>query len=122
MKVGDYVRTKSGTISKIKKLFEKEDYIFLDVNNNVSGKQNIIKSSPNIIDLIEVGDVISYKDGSIARILEIPYTNPNHHKYYLIADISGEQYYERDEWFVDNIKSIVTKEQFSSMEYKVESD
>ena len=65
---------------------------------------NKIKSSPNIIDLIEVGD---YVNGS-----EV---------YYTVGDLvvfdggqDGEIYIKDKE-----IKTVVTKEQFESMEYKI---
>ena len=73
---------------------------------------NVYKTSPNIIDLIEEGDILSYKDGSICRVLEIA------DGYYLLKDIGGEQYYEKEEWLKD-FKSVVTKEQFEEMEYKL---
>lgn len=94
MKVGDYVRTKKGTIYQFNSTSSKA----------LSGaKKYMVKSSPSIIDLIEVGDyvngcmVINKKDDTIQIIqLIIPF------------DLK-----EKD------IKSVVTKEQFSQMEYKV---
>ena len=70
----------------------------------------IIKSSPNIIDLIEVGDYV------------------NGHKVVLVDDCKGymrEIYCEDDEDFgiwEEMITSVVTKEQFEAMEYKIESE
>ena len=108
MNVGDYVRTNDGYIYKIKKIPTEYKIIVdakslfgeeLEIQNN-----EIIKSSPNIIDLIEVGD---YVNGE--KVVD---------KYdYIIAFDGGQDgnWYIRD----DEIKSIVTKEQFESMEYKV---
>ena len=124
MKVGDYVRTKYG-ISKIENIspneYDKEhDYIELEnfVFDGLDTQgffttDEIIKSSPNILDLIEVGDVLSFKDGSVCRVMEI--TDDG---YYLLRNYGGEQYYESKEW-IGELTSIVTKEQFESMEYKV---
>ena len=95
MKVGDYYRTKYG----INKLTEGKCVL-----------DNIIKSSPNIIDLIEVGD---YVNGH--RIEEISIN-----KYdvkVLYYEIPSDYGYK--EMLAKQIKSIVTKEQFENMEYKV---
>lgn len=54
MKIGDYVRTKDGYISKIKELGIN---IYTDVG--CLSEDYAIKSSPNIIDLIEVGDYVN---------------------------------------------------------------
>ena len=52
MKVGDYVRTKKGTIYQFNSTSSKA----------LSGaKKYMVKSSPNIIDLIEVGDIVNYE-------------------------------------------------------------
>lgn len=99
MKVGDYVRTKHYGISKITDIYNK-DKIELDKVNafGIRGVcymvENIIKSSPNIIDLIQVGD---YVNGILITIRMI--------------DNIG--------MYFNDIKSIVTKEQFESMEYNV---
>ena len=114
MKVGDYVRTKTG-IHKIFKINENATVWKYYCDKKPTGEwdssyeyikikdDDIIKSSPNIIDLIEVGDyvngcmVINKKDDTIQIIqLIIPF------------DLK-----EKD------IKSIVTKEQFESMEYRI---
>ena len=105
MKVGDYVKTKKGIIGKIKEIdnqTELED-LYL-VKRSWYYKEDIIKSSPNIIDLIEVGD---YVNGE--RVINII----KKHKYLEVSD---------EEIVIDekDIKSIVTKEQFSQMEYKIQ--
>lgn len=116
MKVGDYVRT-HGYIDKIININDfressmkyaleqpswNDDVVFI-------GEEDIIKSSPNIIDLIEVGD---YVNGSqVVDIAQAPkkalYTEDIRQKGALIPIINNE------------IESIVTKEQFESMKYKV---
>lgn len=116
MKVGDYVRTKYGEITKIKDIWENERIFFENIivlgyttSDNIYASQKekyIIKSSPNIIDLIEVGDYINgfkvyeIKNGQLRTI-----SYYDGYICYLCSD------YE--------IKSIVTKQQFKNMEYKV---
>ena len=116
MKVGEYIRTDDGLIGKIvSEPYEYKDSIGHDIDfgdNNIYNEyemyQSIIKSSPNIIDLIEVGD---YVNGC-----KVTTGNQGVGSIY-IAEIDGlglkKKLYEKD------IKSIVTKEQFSCMEYKI---
>lgn len=85
-------------------------YIDKDGWNCGLDEKEILKASHNIIDLIEVGDYVNGK------------------KVGYIDDCEGamrEYYYDYEDasidvghWF-EEIKSIVTKEQFSSMEYEV---
>ena len=120
MKVGDYVRYRcayDNTI-KIKKinaivppdnLIKENYYKFNDYEGTI--EKCIIKSSPNIIDLIEVGDYVNGK-----KVIDT-FTD-------YIFDYSEEfkviRFSETDILHnVKHIKSIVTKEQFESMEYKV---
>ena len=141
MKVGDYVRTDIGEIGKLEDLKleytkgkrlvtyytyreVKENLVVFD-NKNITQRfvdgssiyltddelknveDSIVKSSPNIIDLIEVGDYVNNE-----KVIQM--YNPEG-KYTLWIKLN-------DNTFIDNqedIKSIVTKEQFSSMKYKV---
>lgn len=113
MKVGDYVRTKDyhNIRSRIGKIIRQDGkYYYLDVDEDtqmVWEKDTILTSSPNIIDLIEVGDIVNYgllgggmvifkKDGGIT-------TNT-----ILFSNLK-----EKD------IKKIITKEQIENMEYEV---
>ena len=97
MKVGDYVRTHDGRIDKIVDI--KNDFIYIE-NSDYGYRENYLKSSPNIIDLIEVGDYVNgYEVTSKDQFLGF-----GNHDWYMTND---------------EIKSIVTKEQFASMEYKV---
>lgn len=110
IKVGEYVRTKRdiAKILEIKtvqpKMYGKHDIAYLiDTCRMYITSNNFLKHSPNIIDLIEVGDYVNgkyvkeinqYKDGkSIIALIGIIDEN--------------------------NIKSIVTKEQFKNIEYEV---
>ena len=108
MKVGDYVRTNDGYINKIKKvnqfnvLVDARDLFGEEIN---IANNEIIKSSPNIIDLIEVGD---YVNGSLIDYISKDrklYTTQSEEGYCQLNDLK--------------IETIVTKEQFESMEYKV---
>lgn len=106
IKVGDYVRTEFGNIGKFyRPASESSDVYYIYINkdgNKISSRyDSIVKHSKNIIDLIEIGD---YVNG--VRIL----------------DITGD-YIHTDEWdcckerLNKKIKSIVTKQQFSSLKY-----
>ena len=112
MKIGDYVRTEISSmniqrIGKIEKIISN-DFIHTDIGTY--NKEYIIKSSPNIIDLIEEGD---YVNGEIAR-LKIYNSNE------AVGLILGE--YDTHINFVEDIKSIITREQFEAMKYIVEGD
>ena len=121
LNIGDYVRDEKGNIDKY--IGEKEEAFTYSgfggavslrpqtikyyEKNNI--KAPIIKSSPNIIDLIEVGDYV------------------NGHKV-----LANQTYILRVEsrvntWGIaiieeQDIKSIVTKEMYSSVEYRVETN
>ena len=108
IKVNDYVRTTEGYICKILKLNEpRYDDGYLDFNDIDSPriyKPNVVKSNPNIGKLLKVGDFI---DGM--RIVEIEDAT--------IHTLGG--------WFIDVddvedlVTSVVTKEMFEKMEYKI---
>ena len=70
IKVGEFVRTKTGNITKIIKVKDTVIWTdeFMDVfaryNEGIIEKKDISKHSFNIIDLIEVGD---YVNGKLVR-------------------------------------------------------
>lgn len=105
IKVNDYVRTDKGYIVKIDEENKNLQMLkFLDVEYG-----NIVKHSPNIIDLIEIGDIL--------RILDN--LGGCEHK----VDIDDKIFLEETK---NNFKdktwkllSILTHEQFSSLEYKI---
>lgn len=124
MKVGDYVRTPYGIV-KIKNIFCETGYVFIETDNEIGDcsmvnkgvlrkgiivmendyanfRENNVKEKP--IDLIEVGD---YVNGECVSCI-----TPNNY----IETGYGE---ELEGLHNDDIKSIVTKEQFESIEYKV---
>lgn len=108
MNVGDYVRTKNKGIKKIIGLYSNAIFDGLNRIEN----QKIFKSSPQIIDLIEVGDLM-YIDISpdncggivVPRIAE---TLRELDKYK--EKLNNEEYI---------LKYIVTHEQISNQRYKV---
>lgn len=116
MKVGDYGYVKGisrdygiGKITQLNSGYSSNDGELIDIQfkhfKHSIPKKNVI-SSPNILDLIEVGD---YVNGYL--VIE--------------RDINNELRYidlkDRNMKYVKNldIKSIVTKEQFEEMKYKV---
>ena len=121
MRIGDYVRTKNGIIGKIESknfigysdwlidTFNYNDEVIIDDWTCGVKEYDILKSSPNIIDLIEVGDYVNgcYVDEIIGA--NDSWDDRQHFHLLKFNSYFGNS----------DIKSIVTKEQFSSMEYKV---
>ena len=104
LEVGMYVRTLKGIV----KIDEIKDDVMKDTKGYLH-YGDFIKASHNIIDLIEEGD---YVNGY--PVIEIPYMEENKIVYKL--------YYKNNFLLCTEnhkIKSIVTKEQFESMSYKV---
>lgn len=110
IEVGDYVRTENGKIDKV--IGFKDDLILFEKDSLCEYKSlnSIVKHSKNIIDLIEVGDYVNgYKVSDKESTLLC--TN--------VKGIDRSGYHIPISQYGDGIKSIVTKEMFSSMEYKV---
>lgn len=99
LRVNDYVRTEDGKIEKYSGTNDSEIENFT--------LNEIVKSSPNIIDLIEEGD---YVNGY--RVLNVLDFNDNSKM------LSLEKIYD-SKITNEDIKSIVTKEQFKNIEYEV---
>ena len=115
IEIGDWIRSKDGFIGKVRKIsydnMEKSNYYICEKDNVMASNylENIAKHSKNIIDLIEVGDyvngykVIKLKDGFANGTMEIVLSNNTiiyrHHS--------------------EDIKTILTKEQFETNCYKV---
>lgn len=105
IEVGEYVRSKIGSIGKVTKIEENK---FLYENKTlITWAGNVVKHSKNIIDLIEVGDYVNgYKviAKSDDEYIEI-----------LTDDIEqGELLTQED------IETILTKEQYMQNCYTVE--
>ena len=122
IEIGDWIRSKDGFIGKVRRItydnMEKSNYYICEKDNVMASNylENIAKHSKNIIDLIEVGDYVNGKKVKQIAMFEgfpdypkLIFTD----KKYLIP---GETIENKD------IKTIVTHEQFESIEYKVEED
>lgn len=115
LEAGIYVRTKYNGIGKIVEYINDPTHYFfkcykLDRNcfnceEYITESDVIGKPSYNIIDLLQIGDIISFKNefGSIE-----------------IKDIHNSVAMQMIKDKEIDIKSIVTKEQFESMSYKLE--
>lgn len=106
LEVGMFLRTNDGKITKFIKYDEKDknELVTDYYKYSTIWIKDIIKASFNIIDLIEVGD---YVNGAKVNRLKKDYI--------VIHEIwSGREYLSNEE-----IKTIVTKEQFEQMSYKV---
>ena len=129
IKVGEYVRTKNGEIAKVIEVNNYNERLVLvyeddrvetdytldrlvycggDYFDHFISEEIIAKHSPNIIDLIEVGDYVNGR-----RVYQVGY---NYWDDYVLK--MSESNYED---FINpySIETIVTKEQFERMEYKV---
>lgn len=116
LEVGMYVRLVNDVedivvINKIANVFETTILTENDgsIYQGEYTKENVVKASYNIVDILEVGDyvngnIILYKDTGIA------------HNQNLIVCIGRDE--ERHIYDETCIKSIVTKEQFEQMAYK----
>ena len=116
MKIGDYVRFYDRDWTEIGQIVDEVEDSHLKVVKCKDGYydlDNFIKSSPNIIDLIEIGD---YVNGKKVSDKQYHYTDEDSRDmgvwciFYENVALGDYQY---------DIKSIVTKEQFESMKYKV---
>ena len=131
IEVGEYVRTNDGMLGKLLRI-ERDDidtslkWYVLYVPNSpfakgelYTNKPYIVKHSKNIIDLIEVGD---YVNGMLVTTIINMDENGNYIPCRIIlCNRDGDctlpplKIYEKD------IKSIVTKEQFETLEYKLDA-
>lgn len=118
IEVGDYVRFEDGKIERVTYQLKEfiDEHISKSENNRVEflGK---IKHSKNIIDLIEVGDYVNgYR---VVAIMEDMETGEIHLE--MTSDYTNEIIGDCT-IYNDDINSIVTHEQFASIEYKVEEE
>jgi hypothetical protein len=134
MKVGDYVRTKNKTfqpsqIAKIKDI--EKDMVYkgqkcLNLDHNLLTnyefliyEEDVIKSSPNIIGLIEEHDILKIEEQKGGyTICEVEVFREPYEEYTFLGVRIDNRPIARKLYEL-NIKSIVTKECFESMEYKV---
>ena len=115
IEVGEYVRTNRGVIGKIIRI-ERDDidiylkwYVFYDgKNERYINKPYIVNHNKIISEIVEVGDYVNGKE-----VIEV---REQEGKIYLMTGYVPQSYIKED------IKSIVTHEQFESIEYKVEEE
>ena len=122
MKVGDYVRTTKGIIkvAKIENDIIKDTKCYMHYGD-------FIKSSPNIIDLIKNEDLLKIiypigknKDLFQEEITQVIENEDN--KLYIKLYTEKYVFLEDFSKYDIEIKSIVTKEQFEQMEYRIGDD
>ena len=127
LEVGMYVRHKTllsskyVKINKIKEIEEKENclHIWLEDKDLITEKY-LIKASYNIIDILEKGD---YVNGS--KVIDISIIGKDKEKWVWVEQTEDSDNKYGDDYVGynnDQIKSIVTKEQFESMEYRLEEE
>lgn len=118
IKVNEYIRTKRGIIDKAVKILD--DYIFLESkffiteygeSSTFIKKTDVVKHSSNIIDLIEVGDILKLKNGEKWEVQE-------HQGNGNWLQLEWENIDDNEDFF-KKVDSIITKEQFESISYKV---
>lgn len=109
IKEGYYVRTKYG-IAQYKEYDTNKGKLLCMplMNGTFANVEDILKVSENIIDLLEIGD---YVNG--LPVTKICTDNETEKKYL-------NMYGSISEWENEDIKSVVTKEQFNSAKYDVE--
>lgn len=132
LEVGKWCRTKKGTIFKIiggnVDMWEIDiDYSYLskceneDYNSYAYNKNNslfeelVVKTSYNIIDILEVGDYVNGKYIiQVSKTFGLLFIETTYYD-----EVSGEEKHK----FIkkEKIKSIVTKEQFEKMSYGLEN-
>ena len=111
LEVGQFVRTKDGIIDKV--IIDYNGHCaspnceckHISCAKNYYDEDKIVKASYNIIDILEVGD---YVNGH--RVEEI--------------DFENEEIFTDSEYYCgivefNNVKSVITHEQFEQMAYKV---
>ena len=104
LEVGMYVRTKNGEIGKIRVIID--NMVFINTNQYYS---TVVKASHNLLGNDEEPSIIGRGD----------YVNGE--EVYGLYEYNGKRYVDVDRvcYSEEDIKSILTKEQFESMSYKV---
>lgn len=117
IKVGNFIRTPYHTIEKVVEIEKSKNKMYDDMvttDKSCYGlnwlKRNGTKSSSDLISLVEEGD---YVNGIEVMGIYVP--RDNWEPIQINVDSQTVKYF-----LVDQIKSIVTKEMFKSVEYRVE--
>ena len=112
IEIGEYVRSKGGRILHIDEIEKitrdiRTEYRFWDTSQKMWGKHcDFVKHSKNIIDLIEVGDIVELVDVLSEEVI-------------YIWDEEMLEAVKQDIKEGQTLKSIVTKENFEQVQYKV---
>ena len=141
LKEGMYVRTENGIIEKINKIYDRHatDNVVIWLNGYGDGRsvfiddfeevkyqsinaRGFIKKEPsfNLIDLIEVGDIVKLfmeddigkEDTNIFELVAVTIDKKQ------IGVFNSD--FQIEFFPIENLRGILTKEQFSQIEYKVE--
>lgn len=98
-------------------------YIDKEANNsNGVSLKNIVNTDFEAINLLKAGDVITFKDDEdVYRILQVPDNEDMFEDFYLAKEYGGstEDIFVTYDEMKEYIDTIVTKEQFEQMTYKV---
>nr|DAP38798.1 MAG TPA: hypothetical protein [Caudoviricetes sp.] len=120
LEVGQFVRIKDGIIDKVIIDYNGHcanpncEYKHISCAKNYYDEDKIVKASYNIIDILEVGDYVNGME--VTRISGTRYDKNDLHCY---CEHNGNENWQQVMIPVKNIKSIVTKEQFEEMSYKI---
>ena len=127
IKVGEYVRTpQQGFIGKLVEVNKNVlNYYKIDVGREIRRINGMsdnyiylrdgfgLKHSSNIIDLIEIGDFVNGR-----LVLQVDYKNKN---VCLLIPLTDTKANTNIMWYgYEDIKTVVTKEQFANAEYRLE--
>ena len=132
IEVGEYVRTKNGVIAKVEnietyyadKVYWFDKVIYRDYEDGIEHlydyklEEYILKRSKNIIELIEEGDFVNGKQ--IECILETSIKVKDVAERILCFETDFPIEKGLRTYHNCDIKSIVTKEQFKNIEYRLE--
>lgn len=120
IKVGEWVRTKTGYIAKVRNIICKcypikllEGYIICDDEDGTILNPEEVKHSFNLTDLIEVGD---YVNGH--KVVNEIYGEDDNNLYFEIEGGFNKAKYIAEK----DIKTILTREQFEANAYKVKGE
>lgn len=112
IKVGEYVRTPYNKIEKVIKITKENGWTCVTTNKDAYElqwlKNNKVKHSKNIIDLIEVGDIVNN-----GYIYEVGKTKDGHK---WVHNLNGLLLFEND------IATILTHEQYNKNCFKVKGE
>lgn len=125
IEVGEYIRTSNGIIAKLERIKSELRYKYWANNGECYTEKAIKKHSFNIIDLIEKGD---YVNGFLIDYIDLdckvpflrserPYREAT--TWYKDLIEKGKDYNMCLHFKQEDIKSIVTKEQFKNTEYVI---